>query len=334
MKRDYYEVLGVKRGASLDEIKKSYRKLAMQYHPDRNPGDKSAEEKFKEINEAYEVLSDETKRRRYDQFGHAGVGTSAASDGNPFAGRAQDMSDIFSAFSDIFGGFSTGSQFEDILGSSTRSRSQRRRSAGIPGSDLKLKLKLTLEEIATGVEKTLKIKKLVKCEACNGTGSKNGQYDVCPTCQALAKCVKSRVPCSDNLLVLRLAPPVKVKGVWCATNALFAKVKDACKARLQSKSISPLVLPMETIFHYAGKAMPGFVAAHQAIYLLSLKNCHMNTLRDKMMTFCTTFLSVSLMPSWAPGLKYPLWTVKKRLRFHRVHQLVKSFASTAKVSVI
>jgi len=183
MKRDYYEVLGVKRGASLDEIKKSYRKLAMQYHPDRNPGDKSAEEKFKEINEAYEVLSDENKRRRYDQFGHAGVGTSAASDGNPFAGRAQDMSDIFSAFSDIFGGFGGGSQFEDILGGTARSRSQRRRSAGIPGSDLKLTLKLTLEEIATGVEKTLKVKKLVKCDACNGTGSKNGQYDICPTCQ-------------------------------------------------------------------------------------------------------------------------------------------------------
>jgi len=125
----------------------------MQYHPDRNPGDKSAEEKFKEINEAYEVLSDEEKRRRYDQFGHAGVGTSAASDGNPFAGRAQDMSDIFSAFSDIFSGFGTGSQFEDIFGGATRSRSQRRRSAGIPGSDLKLTLKLTLEEIANGVEK-------------------------------------------------------------------------------------------------------------------------------------------------------------------------------------
>lgn len=182
MKRDYYEVLGVKRNASLDEIKKAYRKLAMQYHPDRNPGDKSAEEKFKEINEAYEVLSDADKRRRYDQFGHAGVGTSAASESNPFAGRA-DYSDIFSAFSDIFGGFAGGSQFEEMFGGASRTRSQRRRAQGMPGSDLKLKLKLTLEEIASGVEKTLRVKKLVKCDACNGTGSRNGQYDTCPTCQ-------------------------------------------------------------------------------------------------------------------------------------------------------
>jgi molecular chaperone DnaJ len=174
-KRDYYDVLGIKRGASSDDVKRSYRKLAMQYHPDRNPGNKEAEEKFKEINEAYEVLSNDEKRRRYDQFGHAGVGTSAASDGgNPFAGR--DMSDIFSAFGDIFG----GTQFEESFGGRTR---QRQRSQGVPGSDLKIKLKLTLEEIATGVEKTLKIKKQIKCETCGGSGSKTKQYDVCPTCQ-------------------------------------------------------------------------------------------------------------------------------------------------------
>ncbi len=175
-KRDYYEVLGVPRSASIDDIKKAYRKLAMQYHPDRNPNSKAAEEKFKEINEAYEVLSNEEKRARYDRFGHAGVGTSAASDGaNPFAGRGS-MDDIFSAFSDLF-----GSQFGEGFAEATGSR-RRSRQRGVPGSDLKIRLKLTLEEIANGVDKTLKVKKQKTCEACNGTGSKNGNYDTCPTC--------------------------------------------------------------------------------------------------------------------------------------------------------
>jgi molecular chaperone DnaJ len=176
-KRDYYEVLGVARSASGDDLKKAYRKLAMQYHPDRNPNNKEAEEKFKEINEAYEVLSSDDKRRRYDQFGHAGVGSSAASEGgNPFGGGGQNMNDIFSQFSDLFGGMGGfgGSPFEE-----GRRRSRQR---GVPGSDLKIRLKLTLEEIATGVEKTLKIKKMKSCDACNGSGSKNGQYDTCPTC--------------------------------------------------------------------------------------------------------------------------------------------------------
>ncbi len=175
-KRDYYEVLGVSRSASVDDIKKAYRKLAMQYHPDRNPNSKSAEEKFKEINEAYEVLSNEEKRARYDRFGHAGVGTSAASDSaNPFAGRGS-MDDIFNAFSDIF-----GSQFGEGFAETSSSR-RRSRQRGVPGSDLKIRLKLTLEEIANGVDKTLKIKKQKTCEACDGTGSKNGNYDTCPTC--------------------------------------------------------------------------------------------------------------------------------------------------------
>lgn len=174
-KRDYYEILGVPRSASNDDVKKAYRKLAMQYHPDRNPNSKAAEEKFKEINEAYEVLSNDEKRARYDRFGHAGVGTSAASDGgNPFAGRG-NMDDIFSAFSDIF-----GNQFGEGFGESGGRRRSRQR--GVPGSDLKIRLKLTLEEIAIGVDKTLKIKKQKTCEVCNGTGSKNSSYDTCPTC--------------------------------------------------------------------------------------------------------------------------------------------------------
>jgi len=180
-KRDYYDVLGVSRDASGDDLKKAYRKLAIKYHPDKNPDNKEAENKFKEINEAYEVLSHEEKRARYDRFGHAGVGTSAASDGsNPFAGRG-DFNDIFSAFSDMFGnsgGFSSGG-FEEAFGGGG---GRRRRSPGVPGSDLKIKLKLTLEEIANGVEKTLKIKKLKTCETCNGSGSKNGQMESCTHC--------------------------------------------------------------------------------------------------------------------------------------------------------
>ncbi|ABB24346.1 molecular chaperone DnaJ [Pelodictyon luteolum] len=170
MKRDYYEVLGVSRSADKDEIKKAYRKLALKYHPDKNPDNKDAEDHFKEVNEAYEVLSNDDKRRRYDQFGHAGVGSSAASGGGggQYGGGA-DFSDIFSAFNDMFGGGGGGSQ-------------RRRAASGIPGVDLKIRLKLTLEEIAKGVEKTIKIKKQVPCKECNGSGSKTGATETCPTC--------------------------------------------------------------------------------------------------------------------------------------------------------
>jgi molecular chaperone DnaJ len=185
MKRDYYEVLGVSRSADKDEIKKAYRKLALKYHPDKNPDNKDAEDHFKEVNEAYEVLSNDDKRRRYDQFGHAGVGSSAASGGGQYGGGA-DFSDIFSAFNDMFGGGGGGRRggspfgFEDAFGGGG---SQRKRAAsGIPGTDLKIRLKLTLEEIAKGVEKTIKIKKQVPCKECNGSGSKTGATETCPTC--------------------------------------------------------------------------------------------------------------------------------------------------------
>jgi len=169
-KRDYYEILGVGRSASVEEIKKSYRKLALQYHPDRNPGNKEAEEQFKEAAEAYEVLSDPNKRQRYDQFGHEGMRRGA--DFHDFG----SMNDIFSAFGDVFG----GSFFEEMFGGG-RSRG---RSGPAQGSDLKIRLKLSLEEIATGTEKKLKIRKWKACPDCQGSGARGGGATMtCPVCK-------------------------------------------------------------------------------------------------------------------------------------------------------
>jgi molecular chaperone DnaJ len=174
-KRDYYEVLGVDRNASKEDLKKAYRKLAMQFHPDRNPDDKSAEDKFKEAAEAYEVLSNDEKKSVYDRYGHNGLRSSGGG-----ASGFSDINDIFSHFSDIFGGSSI---FDDFFGGSQRTRS-RRRGTGTPGSDMRVTLKLTLEEIATGVNKKIKIKKQVKCSECNGIGAEAGtSTKTCPVCQ-------------------------------------------------------------------------------------------------------------------------------------------------------
>ncbi|RAK65799.1 molecular chaperone DnaJ [Hymenobacter edaphi] len=170
-KRDYYEILGVAKNASGDEIKKAYRKVAIKFHPDKNPDDPTAEDKFKEAAEAYEVLSDEQKRARYDRFGHQGVGGAA---GN---GHGPSMEDIFSQFGDIFGG--GGGGFESFFGGGARSQGRRVRK----GSNLRIKLKLDLEEVANGVEKKIKVKRYTACNTCSGTGAKNGteQRD-CATC--------------------------------------------------------------------------------------------------------------------------------------------------------
>lgn len=173
-KRDYYEVLEVNKNASPEEIKKAYRKKALQYHPDKNPGNAEAEAKFKEAAEAYEVLSNAEKKQRYDQFGHAGVGGAA---GGGFGGGFSDIEDIFSAFGDIFGGHFGGF---GGFGSSGRSRGGRRVSRG---SDLRVKVKLSLKDVVHGVEKKIKVKKYVACQHCSGTGARNGSsYSTCGTC--------------------------------------------------------------------------------------------------------------------------------------------------------
>ena len=188
-KRDYYEVLGVDKKASADEIKKAYRKKAIQYHPNKNPGDKEAEEKFKEAAEAYDVLSNPEKRARYDQFGHAGV-SGAAGNGGPFGGFSGGMSmdDIFSMFGDIFGGHGGfGGGFGGFGGDGG---AQQRRYRG---SDLRVKVKLNLKEISTGVEKKFKLKKYVPCSHCHGTGAEgNGGTETCPTCNGSGTVIRKQ----------------------------------------------------------------------------------------------------------------------------------------------
>jgi len=173
-KRDYYEILGVAKTASADEIKKAYRKVAMQFHPDRNPGDKGAEDKFKEAAEAYEVLSDADKKAQYDRYGHAGV----SSNGRGFSGGGMNMEDIFSQFGDVFG--------EDLFGSffgGGGGRGRTSRARGVRGSNLRVKIKLTYEEIAKGVTKNIKVKKHVVCTTCSGSGAKDkGSVQNCGTC--------------------------------------------------------------------------------------------------------------------------------------------------------
>lgn len=172
-KRDFYEILGVSKNASAEEIKKAYRQKAIQFHPDKNPGNKEAEEKFKEAAEAYEILSNPEKRQRYDQFGHSGMNGNAG-----FGGHDMSMDDIFSMFGDIFGGGGFGGF--GGFGGGSRSRGPRQHR----GSDLRVKVNLTLNEVLNGVEKKIKVKKYVPCTHCNGSGAQSGSgHTSCSTCR-------------------------------------------------------------------------------------------------------------------------------------------------------
>lgn len=180
-KRDYYEVLGVDKNASANDIKKAYRKLAIQYHPDKNPGDKEAEEKFKEAAEAYSVLSDADKKARYDQFGFEGVNST----GGGFSGAGMDMNDIFSMFGDIFGGRGGFGGFSGFGGGSAGPQKHR-------GSDLRVKAKLTLQEIANGTTKKFKLKKYVQCTHCHGSGAEGNAYETCPDCKGTGRIIRTQ----------------------------------------------------------------------------------------------------------------------------------------------
>ena len=177
-KRDFYEILGVSKSSSADEIKKAYRKVAMQFHPDRNPGDKAAEEKFKEAAEAYEILSDTDKKAKYDRFGHQAFGPGTG--GGGYSGGGMDMNDIFSQFGDVFGDDMFGGFFG---GGQSRSRGGAK-ARGQRGSNLRIKLKMNYEEIANGVNKQVKVKKHVLCTTCGGNGAKdNSSIQTCGTCK-------------------------------------------------------------------------------------------------------------------------------------------------------
>ncbi len=179
MKKDFYEILGVSKSATQDEIKKAYRKGAMQYHPDRNPGDKASEEKFKEAAEAYEILSDTDKRAQYDRFGHQAFSSGGRGGGGGFSGGGMNMEDIFSQFGDVFG---DDSPFGSFFGGGGR-RSSGGRSRGVRGSNLRIKIKLNYEEMAKGATKTVKVKKYIPCQSCNGSGAKDkNSSQSCGTC--------------------------------------------------------------------------------------------------------------------------------------------------------
>lgn len=174
-KRDYYEVLGVSKDADKNEIKKAYRKIALQYHPDKNPGDKEAEDKFKEAAEAYEVLSNDEKKAKYDRFGH-----SAFDGAGGFSGGGMSMEDIFSHFGDIFGNFGFGG----FGGSSSRGRRVNK------GANLRVKVKLTLKDVMNGTTKKIKVNKYVACTYCDGSGAQNREYETCSTCQGTGRVIR------------------------------------------------------------------------------------------------------------------------------------------------
>ena len=230
-KRDYYEILGVSKSSTEEEIKKAYRKMAIKYHPDKNPDNKEAEEKFKEAAEAYEVLSNTQKKAQFDRFGHAGMGGAA---GGGFGGGGMNMEDIFSNFGDVFGDESPfGSFFSGGRGGGGGRRQRK-------GSDLRIKLKLNLEEIANGVEKKIKVKRHVACKSCQGNGSKNGtDLKTCGTCQGSGQVKRVQQTMLGQMVTSSTCPTCSGEG-----KSVGAKC-EACfgEGRVLEEEIIPIKIP-------------------------------------------------------------------------------------------
>ncbi|MEY3208266.1 MAG: molecular chaperone DnaJ [Bacteroidota bacterium] len=222
-KRDFYEILGVSKSASAEEIKKAYRKVAMQFHPDRNPGDKAAEEKFKEAAEAYEILSDNDKKAKYDRHGHAAFGQGAGGGGGFHGGAGMDMNDIFSQFGDIFGDEGFGGFFGGGGGGRGSSRGGGR-SRGQRGSNLRIKLKLNFEEIANGVNKQVKVKKHVLCTTCGGNGAKDkNSLQTCNTCNGSGQVRKVTNTFLGQMQTVNTCPTCNGEGSTVTTKCTSCK---------------------------------------------------------------------------------------------------------------
>ena len=252
-KRDYYEVLGVDKNVTPEELKKAYRKLALKYHPDRNPGDKDAEEKFKEAAEAYDVLSNPDKKSRYDQFGHAGLDGAGG-----FGGQGMSMDDIFSSFGSIFGDFFGGGgggfHFSGFNGGGS-SRGGRPVSRG---SNLRIKVKLTLEEIERGVEKKIKVNKYVPCKSCGGSGARGNSYETCSHCHGTGVVTEMRRSIFGQMQTQSVCP-------YCGGQGHI--IKDKChdchgEGIVKSEEIITINIPagvadgMQLSMHGQGNAGP------------------------------------------------------------------------------
>ncbi len=258
-KRDYYEVLGVDKNASPEELKKAYRKLALQYHPDRNPGDKEAEEKFKEAAEAYDVLSNPEKKARYDQFGMAGMEGAYGQGG-------MNMNDIFSQFGSIFGDLFGGGAFTGFsggFGGGTQRRVLR-------GSNLRIKVKLTLEEIDRGCEKKIKVNKFVPCKTCGGSGAKDGKTETCQHCHGTGVVTEVRRTILGQMQTQSACPHCGGEG---------RIVKDKCRdchgdGIVKSEEIITINIPagvqdgMQLAMHGQGNAAPRGGIAGDLIVLI------------------------------------------------------------------
>ncbi len=231
-KRDYYEILGIDKSASADDIKKAYRKMAIKYHPDKNPDDPTAEDKFKEAAEAYDALSDPQKKARYDQFGHAGMGGAA---GGNYGPGGPSMDDIFSQFGDIFGDDNPFGNFFNRGGGGAGQRQRVRR-----GSDLRIKLKLDLQEIANGADKKIKVKRHVTCDTCGGNGSKNGTaVQTCTTCNGSGQTRKVVNTMLGQMVSTNTCPTCNGDG------KIISDRCDVCfgEGRLLQEDVIPLKIP-------------------------------------------------------------------------------------------
>lgn len=289
-KRDYYEVLGIAKGASADEIKKAYRKMAIQYHPDKNPGDPTAEDKFKEAAEAYEILSNPDKKAKYDQFGHAANG----GNGGGYGGGGMNMEDIFSQFGDVFG---DRNPFGSFFGQE-RGGAQYRK-----GSNLRIKLKLNLDEVAKGVEKKIKVKRHVACKACSGNGSKNGTSQTsCGTCKGSGQVRRVTNTMLGQMVSTSTCPTCNGEG------KIISSKCDVCAGdgRILEEEVIPVKIPagvaegMQLSMNGKGNVPPrGGVAGDLLIIIeeeenLELKRDGNNLVYDLYISFVDAALGTSV----------------------------------------